>query len=368
MSNTPLSLYQQALTEGFVADSAQAQAVQHLQQCFDALMENQATRGVYLWGPVGRGKTWLMDSFFSCLIEQRIPAKRQHFHHFMQWLHKRLFQLTGTVNPLQHVASELAAEIRVLCFDEFYINDIGDAMLLGPLLQALFEQGLVLLATSNEAPHRLYHNGFNRDRILPALRALEAHAIVVHLDGGQDHRTHGEASIQRYWAKPTDEPSTFSELFKGLTGTSAQADEVALGSRHLNTLGQHPEALWCDYHSLCEGNWAAQDYIALCQKFKRILISAVPKLSAPEEEARIARGTEDAAARVLAGDRELAPLSKNDNGARRFIALIDECYEQQVPVYIEAEVPLIELYLEGTLLFPFQRTLSRLQAMQRVQF
>ena len=309
-----------------------------------------------------------MDSFFSCLTHHQIPARRQHFHHFMQWLHRRLFQLTGTINPLQKVAEELSQEIRVLCFDEFFINDIGDAMLLGPLLQAFFEQGLVLLATSNDAPHHLYHRGFNRDRLLPTLRALEAHLAVQHLDGGLDHRTQGAITVQRYWVKSCEQPSQFPELFQRLTGAQAMAGHYDIQGRTLNTQGQHPNVLWCDYASLCEGSWAAQDYIALCRAYPCLLISDVPVLTAPQEDVKIARGTEDAATRVHAGDRELAPLSKNDDGVRRFIALIDECYEQQVPVYIEAAVALDQLYLDGTLLFPFQRTQSRLQAMQRGAF
>lgn len=365
---SPSKLYQQALQQDFVADSAQELAVAALENCFQALKAQRPTAGVYLWGPVGRGKTWLMDRFFYCLEQQQIAARRQHFHHFMQWLHRRLFQLTGTVNPLQQVASELASEIKVLCFDEFFINDIGDAMLLGPLLQALFQQGLVLVATSNEAPHRLYHNGFNRERIVAALRDLEAQVTVVHLNGDTDHRTHGDASVQRYWVLEKNQPSNFASLFQQLTGEIAQPEVIPLGSRTLTVLGQHTKALWCSYDSLCQGNWAAADYMQLCQQFDCLLISAVPDLSAPEREARIARGTEDAPQRVITGDRKLAPLSKNDDAVRRFIALVDECYEQQVPIYIEAEVPLLELYLEGTLLFPFQRTLSRLQAMQRAQF
>ena len=241
-------------------------------------------------------------------------------------------------------------------------------MLLAPLLQDLFEQGLVLLATSNQAPHNLYPNGFNRQRILPALRDLEAHMQVIHLDGNLDHRTQGEATLQRYWVASPQAPERFSQLFQHLTGQAPQPSSLSLGSRSLNVRGQHPQALWSDFQSLCEGHWAAVDYISLCQQFQCLLLSNVPDLSAPQQAAIIARGTEDAATQVKAGDRELAPLSKKDDSVRRFIALIDECYEMKVPVYIEAAVALTELYKEGTLLFPFQRTLSRLQAMQRAQF
>lgn len=391
MNISPLSLYQQARQQGFVADAAQEQAVLQLQRCFDELLaaaQIQSTPpaaaptteseeittapaiiGVYLWGPVGRGKTWLMDNFHQALQAQQIRSRRQHFHHFMAWLHKRLFQLTGTPNPLQHLAQELASEVQVLCFDEFFISDIGDAMLLGPLLQALFAQGLVLVTTSNEAPERLYADGFNRDRIEGALEDLARHVATVHLDGGQDHRLHGQANQQRYWLIDNDEPDRFAKLFLQLTEQPARAGQLQLaGARQLQVLGQSQDYLWCDYAALCQENLGAQDYMQLCQQFQAILLSDVPNLSAPQQQARIARGTEDAAKRVAAGDRNLAPISRHDDGVRRFIALVDECYDQQIPLYIEAALPIDELYLEGTLLFPFQRTRSRLHEMQRKKF
>ena len=368
--NNPLSLYQQARQQGFVADAAQELAVQQLEQCLQALMQQQINPlGVYLWGPVGRGKTWLMDSFHQSLQAHQITSRRQHFHHFMAWLHKRLFQLTGTSNPLQHIAQELAAEVRVLCFDEFFISDIGDAMLLGPLLQALFAEQLVLVATSNEQPTKLYANGFNRDRIEPALQDLANNVMVVHLDGGQDHRLHGEANQQRYWVRSEHESSIFAQLFRELSGQQAKPSQIKLGSsRTLFSLGQTDDYLWCDFANLCVNTLGAQDYMQLCQQFKGILLSSVPSLTASMRQARIARGTEDAAQRVHAGDRKLAPLSVHDDSVRRFIALVDECYDQQVPLYIEAERSIDELYLEGTLLFPFERTKSRLHEMQRNKF
>ncbi|HLR17603.1 MAG TPA: cell division protein ZapE [Alcanivoracaceae bacterium] len=363
MRNTlsPQQQYQQALAEGFVPDVAQAEAVERLQQCFTNVEAGQLSQGVYLWGPVGRGKTWLMDSFYRALT---VPARRQHFHHFMKWLHKRLFALTGTKAPLQQVANELAQEVEVLCFDEFFVNDIGDAMLLGPLLQALFARGLVLVATSNEPPEALYQGGFNRARFLPAIQALMEHMTVVHLDGGQDHRLHGASTQQRYWVNS----GHFEQLFQQKTGAAAKAATISLGQRELAVRGEQGEVVWCDYSNLCEGNWSALDYIELCERYKTVLLSAVPCLSAAPAEQYIARGTEDGATRVAAGDRHLVALSQKDNGVRRFIALVDECYEQQVPLYIDAQVPLPELYEQGALLFPFRRTRSRLEAMQRAQF
>lgn len=367
MSLSPLQKYQQALQHEFVDDAAQLQAVTVLQQCFEAIEQQQPTLGVYLWGPVGRGKTWLMDAFYQALT---VPAKRQHFHHFIAWLHKRLFQLTGTENPLQVVADELASEIKVLCFDELFVSDIGDAMLLGPLFQALFNAGVVLVATSNQAPQDLYENGFNRERFLPAIDALMAYNQVINLDGGQDHRLHGEHSRARYFVKSEQSTDKLQQLFKQLSGQLAQPSEVILGSRSLPVLGVSARAvenkiIWCEFPTLCEGMFSAQDYMQLCQQFEQIILSNIPNLSASQQEAKIARGTEDAAVRVTAGDRDLPALAKNDDAVRRFIALVDECYDQGVVLYIEAGAPLETLYTEGALLFPFQRTRSRLEAMQR---
>src|SRR5690554_6580486 len=257
MSLSPLQQYQQALENGFVKDAAQLEAAQALQRCFDAVEQQVPTLGVYLWGPVGRGKTWLMDAFYRSLT---VPAKRQHFHHFISWLHKRLFQLTGTENPLQVIADELAEEIKVLCFDELFVSDIGDAMLLGPLFQALFNAGVVLVATSNQPPEGLYENGFNRERFLPAIDALIAYNQVVNLDGGQDHRLHGEHSRERYFVKSEQSFVIMQQLFQQLANEPAQSVEVTLGSRTLPAHAAAAKVLWCDFSVLCEGMFGAKDH------------------------------------------------------------------------------------------------------------
>src|SRR5690606_2538223 len=173
MSAPLATLYRHAIEQqGFVSDAAQWQAVARLDDCLRALHAGEPTLGIYLWGPVGRGKTWLMDRFQQSL---QLPSRRQHFHHFMRWVHRRLFKLTGTPDPLQALADELSAEVRVLCFDELFVSDIGDATLLGGLFQKLFARGLVLVATSNQPPSQLYADGFNRERFLPAIAALERH-------------------------------------------------------------------------------------------------------------------------------------------------------------------------------------------------
>ncbi|ACO78573.1 ATPase [Azotobacter vinelandii CA] len=370
LAPSPLAAYLQAIEKnGFRPDEAQRQAALLLDDCHRALHQaeyRQPITGVYLWGPVGRGKTWLMDSFHRSL---RVPARRQHFHHFMRWVHRRLFQLTGSADPLRLLAAELAGELRVLCFDELFVNDIGDAMLLGPLLQAVFEQGLVVVATSNQPAAQLYADGFNRQRFQPAIAAIERHMQVACVDGGQDHRLHPGARQQRYWVTMPGQASALGEVFARLNrGAPTASTPVQLEHRRLSAVCHGPAAVWCTYAELCEQPFSAFDFIALCDRFPAILLGAVPSLSGRQREGRIARGTEDGIERVVAGDRQLPMLSVHDDGVRRFIALVDECYDRRIPLYLEAEVALEALYTEGYLSFSFRRTLSRLQEMQLQRF
>ncbi|WMC11232.1 cell division protein ZapE [Oceanimonas pelagia] len=363
---SPYSAWLSALESGFADDAAQHHAVEWLEGCYRGVLANEpGARGVYLWGPVGRGKTWLMDQFFTSLQGAGVPARRLHFHHFMQQLHKRLFQLTGTEDPLQVLARELSAEIRVLCLDELFVSDIGDAMLLGRLLRHLFEQGLVLLMTSNQSPESLYEDGFNREQFLPAVAAITRHMRVVPVQGEQDHRLHPGRLHQRYWV---NEPEALATLFEQLTGTAKNTEPLTLGNRLIPVLGRNKRVLWCRYAELCEQPLAAQDFIALCDRFDHVLLSELPRLSCNSRQAAIARGTEDGATQVAAGDRILPVLSRQDDGVRRFIALVDECYDRGIPLYIDAAVAMDELYADGALVFPFRRTLSRLKEMQLVRF
>ncbi len=360
-SDSPLAAYQYAIAQqGFVADDAQRRAVDALQACHEALHQGRAPiTGVYLWGPVGRGKTWLMDQFYQSL---RVPARRQHFHHFMGWVHQRLFQLTGTHDPLQALARELSQEVRVLCFDELFVNDIGDAIILGRLFQVMFEDGVVMVCTSNQPPDQLYADGFNRERFLPGIAAIEQHLQVVAVDGAEDHRLHPGAGLQRYWV---NQPDALAAVFKQLAEDQAvSSGPIPVGHRSILAVQSCETVLWCRYADLCEQPLAAMDFMLMCDRFNAILLSEVPNLSAQQRPGRIARGTEDGAQRVVAGDRELPQLSVHDDSVRRFIALVDECYDRKVPLFIEAQVPLECLYTEGYLAFPFRRTLSRLQEMQ----
>ncbi|MFT7338418.1 MAG: cell division protein ZapE [Marinobacter maritimus] len=362
---SPYQAYQQALTSSFKDDPAQHQGVLCLQRCYKQLQAGQPdTQGVYLWGPVGRGKTWLMDRFHQALT---VPARRQHFHHFMRWVHQRLFQLTGQEDPLCVLAQELAAEARVLCLDELYVSDIGDAVLLSGLFQQLIAQGLVLVATSNQPPDDLYEGGFNRERLLPAIAALKQHMQVVCVDGGQDHRLHPGERKQRYWVNQRRAlKAAFNELLN--EGEQILSEPVLLGHREITVVRRSSNVLWCRYDDLCEQKLAAPDFIELCDRFSHVFLSEVPQLTGGRQQAAIARGTEDGVAQVEAGDRQLPALTHQDDGVRRFIALVDECYDRGIPMYLEASVPLDELYSTGALAFPFRRTQSRLRGIQLKRF
>lgn len=363
----PISQYQSALARGeIVADAAQARAVDALQACFECLQQGRLTQGVYLWGPVGRGKTWLMDLFYSALT---VPARRQHFHHFMAWVHQRLFQLSGTADPLNALARTLAQDIRVLCFDELFVSDIGDAMLLGRLFQVLFAHGVVVVATSNQPPEQLYSEGFNRQRFLPAITAMQQHMLIEAVDGEQDHRLHPGAACQRYWVAEPGQPTALQGVFTRLSaGQPGSAQALTVGTRQIAVIRRAPRVVWCHFNDLCRQPLAAIEFMALCDQFTAILLQGVPCLSGVQRAGRIARGTEDGPQRVAAGDRLLPTLAPHDDSVRRFIALVDECYDRRVALFLEAEVPLAQLYTEGYLAFPYQRTLSRLREMQLQRF
>lgn len=364
----PEAAYRHALErQGFVEDAAQWRAVAALEATHRALAGGDAAvPGVYLWGTVGRGKTWLMDRFHAGLT---VPSRRQHFHHFMRWVHRRQFQLAGTPDPLRSLAAELAAEARVLCLDELFVNDIADAMLLGRLFDALFERGLVLVTTSNQAPEQLYADGFNRERFLPAIAAIQRQLAQVHLDGERDHRRHPGAERRRYWVREPGQASPLGEVFARLgDGRPVSTAPVELGRRPVPVVARSGTVLWCRFAALCEAPLSALDFIDLCDRFRHLLIGEVPRLDGGPAVEGIARGTEDAAVRVAAGDREPPALTRQDDAVRRFIALVDECYDRGVPLHLEAAVPLEALYREGHLAFPFRRTLSRLREMQLARF
>jgi cell division protein ZapE len=300
--------------------------------------------GLYFWGGVGRGKTWLMNLFFEELaIEQK---SRIHFHHFMLEIHEQLDALNkdqsagrnkNQKNPLQYIARQLAQKNRVLCIDEFIVTNITDAMILSELLHALFKHQVCLVATSNRVPDDLYLNGLQRERFLPAIELIKNHSEVFHLDGGVDHRTSLLEQNDVYYF-PIDD-STEQKI-------ALRVQELAitpvLENKVLNILGREiptircsEEVVWFDFEIICTTPRAAQDYIELAQQFNTVFISNIPMLD-----------------------------EYSDDKARRFIYLIDELYDRHVKLIASAEAAPEELYRGDMLEFAFHRTSSRLIEMR----
>jgi cell division protein ZapE len=295
--------------------------------------------GLYLWGGVGRGKTWLMDMFYDSLPFTQ--KRRRHFHRFMQDVHVGLKENTGHQAPLARVADSIAAGVEVLCFDEFYVSDIADAMILGTLLGALFERGVTLVATSNSPPDELYRDGLQRQRFLPAIELIQQHTQVMAVDGGTDYRLRRLTRAGTYLLTST--PGTdarLAGLFRGLTrGTQAQPGEIQIAGRKIATMASDPQAIWFEFDALCEGPRSVEDYIEVARTWPTVLVTHVPVLTAQHEDA-----------------------------ARRFIALVDELYDRRVNLVITAAAPLLQLYQGERLHFEFQRVLSRLNEMQTPEY
>jgi len=297
-------------------------------------------RGLYFWGGVGRGKTYLMDIFFHCLPGER--KLRMHFHRFMQRVHRGLYANRGEKNPLRLVAGEISAQADVLCFDEFFVTDIGDAMILGNLLEALFENGTVLVTTSNIEPARLYERGLQRQKFLPAIALLEKHTRVLNVDGGTDYRLRTLESAEIYYT-PLGEPADSAMLacFDSLAGGMATIEHETLEilGRDIRIRRWSEGIAWFEFDDLCDGPRSAADYIEISQLFHTVLISNVPVFD----------------------------LTRDDR-ARRFISMVDEFYDQQVKLILSAAAPLEGLYQGEELNFPFERTCSRLLEMQSHEY
>lgn len=361
---TPLQRYQNDIQQhGFRADPAQQQAVEYLERLYHDLLLSQSsengsfiskfsrllgrkqinmpTRGVYFWGGVGRGKTYLMDVFFDALpIEQKM---RTHFHRFMRRVHQELTLLKDTPNPLIIVAKKIADEARVICFDEFFVSDITDAMILGGLLEHLFDQGMVLVATSNIEPHNLYPNGLQRARFLPAIALLEKHTTVVNVDGGIDYRLRTLEQAELYHCPDNNESMTkLAQYFSQLVAHGDHCrDNVLLDveGRKIKALKEADDVVWFDFFDVCDGPRSQNDYIELAKVYHTVILSGVPALG-----------------------------EKNDDQARRFVYLVDEFYDRGVKLIMSAEKHFIELYGKGRLSFEFQRTVSRIQEMQSAEY
>ncbi|WP_057830912.1 cell division protein ZapE [Colwellia sp. TT2012] len=351
-------------------DAAQTQAVDALVLLSQQLIERQQSpkklkkpiAGLYFHGRVGRGKTMLMDLFY-----QQLPItkkKRIHFHHFMESVHQQLAQLTGQSEPLSHIAKAWAKNIDLLCFDEFFVSDIADAMLLSGLFSELFTQGVTLVATSNCQPEQLYRNGLQRERFLPTIALLKQYCQVISIDGEVDHRRSNlakNAIYANYFLLANQGDKKLNARYKSVTkGEPLVAGEIEINHRPLSYLAQSDQVIFFDFFALCSGPRSQRDYMALAQDFSTVFIANVPQFSGKLVPA-VFSGVEDNYQRsgVLMGD-----LQQLDDEARRFIALVDEFYDQNVNLIVSAAVDIFDLYQGQQLAFEFQRCQSRLMEMQ----
>lgn len=364
---TPLALYQQSLSAGeYQPDEVQRQTVVCLEAIHQALCarvadnsgasgrvgkwrswlgltekrESAPVQGLYMWGGVGRGKTWLMDMFFHSLPAER--KMRLHFHRFMLRVHEELNQLQGQENPLEKVADGFKADTDVLCFDEFFVSDITDAMLLAELLRALFARGITLVATSNIPPDDLYRNGLQRARFLPAIELIKQHCEVRNVDAGIDYRLRTLTQAHLYLSPLNEESdATMQQMFTRLTGKAWQIPGPVLEINHrpLATLGVSDGVLAVDFHTLCNEARSQNDYIVLSRLYHTVLLHNVMTMGMKEE-----------------------------NTARRFLALVDEFYERRIKLIISAQASMFDIYQGEHLKFEYQRCLSRLQEMQSEEY
>ncbi|WOH39219.1 cell division protein ZapE [Thalassotalea fonticola] len=317
----------------------------------------QSLKGIYLWGKVGRGKTMMMDLFYQNLNIGR--KQRMHFHHFMAQTHQQLTLLVGQVNPLSVIAKNLANEIDVLCFDEFFVSDIGDAMILAGLFAELFNQGVVLVTTSNCQPEQLYRNGLQRQRFLPTIDLLNKYCQVVSVNGEKDHRLH-QQKYARY-IYPLETPNNFlEEEFYLRTNKMLERGKITINSRELTYIGIASDTIFFDFSMLCKGARSQLDYISLAKQFKCIFVANVPQFSGTVLE-HVVSGTEEGYRR---SENIFTGMHSKDDEARRFIALVDEFYDQNIELFISSEVDILKLYCGEKLSFEFARCESRLVEMQ----
>lgn len=359
---TPLSKYEADIASGgFTEDAAQRRAVEALQRLYEDMLRfrqqqggglltsvkswfrktPQAPRGIYFWGGVGRGKTYLVDTFYDTLpFEQKL---RVHFHRFMHRVHKELKELKGKSDPLPIIADKLANEAQIVCFDEFFVQDITDAMILGTLMQELFKRNVVLVATSNIVPDDLYKNGLQRARFLPAIELIKKHCEVINVDSGIDYRLRTLTKAEIYHSPlDADADKNLQRYFTDLAPDHCSRNTdgtIRINGRDITVRKECDDVVLFDFDAICGGPRSQNDYIELAQLYHAVLISNVPQLG-----------------------------GNNDDAARRFLALVDEFYERRVKLILSAEVPLEEIYTDGKLKFEYQRCISRLQEMQSQEY
>lgn len=297
-------------------------------------------RGLYLWGGVGRGKTWMMDLFHQSLPFRE--RRRRHFHRFMHDVHAELRNLKDQESPLESVAAGIARDTRVLCFDELFVSDIADAMILGGLFDALFKHGVTLVATSNVQPSDLYRDGLQRQRFLPTIALIEQHLEVVPVAGATDYRLRHLAQAGTYL--PSGSPDTaakldklFGELADGRAGTAGGSVEIE--GRPIPVVREDDGVVWFDFEALCGGPRSQEDYIEIARNYQSVIVSDIPVID-----------------------------SRHEDEARRFIALVDELYDRNVNLIVSAAAAPVNLYTGERLAFQFERTSSRLIEMQSEEY
>ena len=355
------SVYQALIDSNeLVEDPNQRKVIQALQTITDELSEDnpedstiidrfttflsrksntRSIKGLYIWGGVGRGKTFLMDLFFSNLHFQ--DKLRLHFHRFMEQAHSMLKNYRDKPDPLKLVAKEFSEKAKVLCFDEFFVNDIGDAMILSGLLEGLFENNVALITTSNVKPDLLYKDGLQRERFLPTINLLQEHTNIIHLEGEVDHRFEFLQSNDVY-NSPIDSSShnwlVHNYLNLANERVEASWEKIKINDREIQTLQHTDTVAWFDFKEICDSPRSPSDYIAIAKQFNTVLISHVPTFNGKDDQ------------------------------ARRFINLVDEFYDRNVKLILSAEASPDKLYMGSRLKDEFIRTTSRLTEMQSHEY
>jgi cell division protein ZapE len=344
-----VEVYRQNLQRrGFVQDSSQWRAVERLQQLYEEwsgykkrrnsalkrlLVKPPLPKGVYLWGPVGRGKSFLMDAFYLCV--PLVRKRRVHFHHFMREIHRELDELKGTEDPIAEVALRTARRYRLVCFDEFHVSDIADAMILGRFLEKVMDAGVEFVMTSNYHPDQLYSAGLQRERFLPVIELIKTRLDVVGVDSGTDYRRLKMEQVQVYHLK--DAP--LAAVFESLKDVEEERQPLDVEGRSIPYRKRAGGVVWFDFQALCGGPRSYADYVDLAKRFHTVMLSGVPRMSAKQSDA-----------------------------ARRFTWLVDVLYDERVKLVVSAEAPPEELFVEGENLADFQRTVSRLHEMQSAEY
>ncbi len=337
---------------GYAADPAQLRAIDALERCasewaayrdkrsnaFKKLLNRpDIPRGVYMYGGVGRGKSFLMDCFYNAVPIRR--KTRLHFHEFMREVHRELAGLQGTVNPLNELGRRMAQRFKLICFDEFHVADITDAMILHRLLQALFDHGVGFVTTSNFRPDDLYPDGLHRDRILPAIALLNERMEVLNVDNGTDYRRRALEHVRLYHWPLAGADGHLEQAFSQLAEAHDEEPVLHIEARDIHAVRKAGGVVWFDFRTLCGGPRSQNDYLEIASQFHTVLLSQVPQMPV-----RMA------------------------SEARRFTWLVDVLYDRRVKLIISAEVPPEQLYLEGPLSHEFPRTVSRLNEMQSEEY